>query len=35
VTARFNVRGGTYPTIKVRHRMPNWEPIDPSIIPCS
>jgi 7-cyano-7-deazaguanine reductase len=35
VTARFNVRGGTYPTIKVRHRLPNWEPIDPSIIPCS
>ena len=33
VTARFNVRGGTYPTIKVQHRLSNWEPIDPSIIP--
>ncbi len=24
--ARFNVRGGTYPTITVEHRMPGWTP---------
>ena len=35
VIARFNVRGGTYPTIKVQYRLSNWEPIDPSIIPCN
>jgi 7-cyano-7-deazaguanine reductase len=26
VTARFNVRGGTYPTIVVEHRAPGWTP---------
>ncbi len=25
LSARFNVRGGTYPTIVVEHRMPGWE----------
>jgi 7-cyano-7-deazaguanine reductase len=32
LVARFNVRGGTYPTITVEHRAPGWipaEPIDP------
>lgn len=24
--ARFNVRGGTYPTIVVEHRQPGWTP---------
>lgn len=26
LTARFNVRGGTYPTIVVEHRAPGWMP---------
>ena len=25
LTARFNVRGGTYPTIVVEHRKPGWQ----------
>jgi len=32
LVARFNVRGGTYPTVTVEHRMPGWTPaeaIDP------
>ena len=24
--AKFNVRGGTYPTITVEHRAPGWQP---------
>ena len=35
VTACFNVRGGTYPTIKVQYRLSNWEPVDPSILQCN
>jgi 7-cyano-7-deazaguanine reductase len=35
VTARFNVRGGTYPTITVRHRQPTWKPTDFSLIPSN
>ncbi len=27
--ARFNVRGGTYPTITVEHRLPGWTPAPP------
>ena len=26
LSARFNVRGGTYPTVVVEHRKPGWEP---------
>ena len=26
LTARFNVRGGTYPTIVAEHRKPGWVP---------
>jgi 7-cyano-7-deazaguanine reductase len=26
LTAAFNVRGGTYPTIIVEHRVPDWTP---------
>lgn len=26
LTARFNVRGGTYPTVVVEHRAPGWVP---------
>lgn len=33
LTARFNVRGGTYPTITVQHRLPNWRPKDSSVLP--
>lgn len=33
LSARFNVRGGTYPTITVEHRMPSWEPSDSSYLP--
>jgi len=29
LVARFNVRGGTYPTITVEHREPGWVPDDP------
>ena len=33
LSARFNVRGGTYPTITVEHRIPSWEPSDSSYLP--
>ena len=26
LTAKFNVRGGTYPTIIAEHRRPDWQP---------
>ena len=26
LTAKFNVRGGTYPTIVAEHRHPDWQP---------
>jgi 7-cyano-7-deazaguanine reductase len=26
LTGKFNVRGGTYPTVIVEHRQPNWSP---------
>lgn len=29
LTARFNVRGGTYPTVTVEHRAPGWQPAPP------
>ncbi len=29
LTARFNVRGGTYPTVVVEHRAPHWQPAAP------
>ncbi|MGE3772822.1 MAG: preQ(1) synthase [Gammaproteobacteria bacterium] len=31
--ARFNVRGGTYPTITVEHRLPGWAPAPPVQLP--
>lgn len=31
--ARFNVRGGTYPTITVEHRQPGWTPPVPVQLP--
>jgi len=31
--ARFNVRGGTYPTITVEHRLPGWTPAPPVQLP--
>lgn len=33
LTARFNVRGGTYPTIVVEHRKPGWHPPAPVTLP--
>ncbi|MBT4205739.1 MAG: NADPH-dependent 7-cyano-7-deazaguanine reductase QueF [Proteobacteria bacterium] len=33
LSARFNVRGGTYPTIIVEHRQTSWEPSDSSYLP--
>lgn len=33
LTARFNVRGGTYPTIVVEHRKPGWHPPVPVTLP--
>ena len=29
LSAAFNVRGGTYPTVVVEYRMPGWEPAAP------
>lgn len=26
LTAHFNVRGGTYPTVDVHHKLPDWKP---------
>lgn len=33
LTARFNVRGGTYPTIVVEHRAAHWQPPLPVSLP--
>lgn len=33
LSARFNVRGGTYPTIVVEHRAPGWTPPAPVSLP--
>lgn len=33
LTARFNVRGGTYPTVVVEHRAPGWSPAPPVVLP--
>lgn len=33
LTADFNVRGGTYPTVVVEHRAPGWEPPAPVALP--
>ncbi|MGE0486534.1 MAG: preQ(1) synthase [Gammaproteobacteria bacterium] len=33
LTAEFNVRGGTYPTIIAEHRLPGWQPADASVWP--
>lgn len=33
LTARFNVRGGTYPTIVVEHRKDGWVPPTPVTLP--
>ncbi len=33
LSARFNVRGGTYPTIVVEHRQPDWVAPTPVSLP--
>ena len=33
LSARFNVRGGTYPTVVVEHRAPGWVPSPPVNLP--
>jgi len=33
LSARFNVRGGTYPTVVVEHRQPGWMPPAPVQLP--
>ena len=33
LTAHFNVRGGTYPTITVEHRKPGWQAASDSVLP--
>jgi 7-cyano-7-deazaguanine reductase len=33
LTAKFNVRGGTYPTIVVEHRAVGWQPAAPVNLP--
>ena len=33
LSARFNVRGGTYPTIVVEHRKPGWQAPAPVTLP--
>ena len=33
LTARFNVRGGTYPTVTVEHRASGWTPSPPVHLP--
>lgn len=33
LTAAFNVRGGTYPTIVAEHRAEGWAPSDASVLP--
>ena len=32
LTAEFNVRGGTYPTIAVEHKKVTWSPMDSTLI---
>lgn len=34
LTARFNVRGGTWPSITVEHRAPDWSPAAPVTLPA-
>lgn len=33
VTAKFNVRGGTYPTITAEFSAPGWQPPSPVVLP--
>jgi 7-cyano-7-deazaguanine reductase len=33
LSARFNVRGGTYPTVVVEYRKPGWVPAPPVALP--
>ena len=33
ISASFNVRGGTYPTIIAEHRQPGWQPAADSVLP--
>lgn len=33
LSAKFNVRGGTYPTVIVEHRAPGWTPPTPVDLP--
>ncbi len=33
LTAAFNVRGGTYPTIVAEYRKPGWQPPEPVALP--
>ena len=33
LTAEFNVRGGTYPSVAVEHRAPGWQPPPPVTLP--
>lgn len=33
LSAKFNVRGGTYPTVIVEHRAPRWTPPTPVDLP--
>ncbi len=32
LSAAFNVRGGTYPTVVVEYRMPGWGPATPVVL---
>ena len=34
LTAEFNVRGGTYPTIVAEHKSIDWSPADTTLIPA-
>ena len=33
VTAAFNVRGGTYPTVTAEYRRPGWLPVADTVLP--
>jgi 7-cyano-7-deazaguanine reductase len=33
LSARFNVRGGTYPTVVVEYRKPGWAALPPVVLP--
>lgn len=33
LSARFNVRGGTYPTVIVEYRKPGWAALPPVVLP--